>query len=189
MLGCLTRIHSEVELQGKKMANRRNLQRRISKVGVQLTLGALAFFARRRRLSKVAILLARSLALVAVRLKNIRATSELEELGPAWQQAFPSKKQVPIESVDDRTVIAQIHTPCPLRGTGDVHACHRMMAFDREILRRAGGQFVVLDSQATPGRTFCRVAMRLEGESIKDLVPAHERVLHGTGNAESKEGL
>lgn len=73
------------------------------------------------------------------------------------------------------TVHARILTPCPLRGTGDVHACHRMMAFDRAVLRRAGGQFVVLRSQAEPGVTRCQVALRLQGQPIDDLVPAHER--------------
>jgi len=51
-----------------------------------------------------------------------------------------------------------------------------MMQFDREVVERAGGQFVVLESQAAPGRTFCRVAMRLKGESVADLKPAHEQV-------------
>lgn len=49
-----------------------------------------------------------------------------------------------------------------------------MMAFDRELLRRVGGQFVVLESQASPGVRFCRVAMKLQGESLSDLVAAHE---------------
>jgi hypothetical protein len=50
-----------------------------------------------------------------------------------------------------------------------------MMEFDREVLRHAGGQLVVLESQATPGVTVCRVAMRLQGQSLDGLVPAHHR--------------
>jgi hypothetical protein len=141
---------------------------------VQATLRLLAFFARRPSLSRITQFLTQSMAHAAVRSKHIGRASSPEELGPLWQRAFPSTKQVPIEKVDGRTVFAQIHTPCPLRGTGDVHACYRMMEFDREVLNRAGGQFVVLESQAQPGRTFCRVAMRLKGESIEDLKPAHE---------------
>lgn len=144
------------------------------RVSVQATLRLLAFFARRPGLSWITSALTRSLAAITVRSKGIGAAANLQELGPLWQRSFPSSKQVPIESIDRNTVFAQIHTPCPLRGTGDVHACYRMMEFDRRVLEKAGGQFVVLDSQATPGRTFCRVAMRLKGENIEDLRPAHQ---------------
>lgn len=114
-------------------------------------LSLLAFFVNRPRLSFVSNLLIRSLARFTVKAKAIGKANEIAELGSLWQRSFPSKKQVPIENVAGNTVIAQIHTPCPLRGSGDVHACYRMMNFDREVVRRAGGQFVVLESQATPG--------------------------------------
>lgn len=143
------------------------------RTSVQSTLQVLAAIARRPPLEPLSNLLTRSMANATVRRKAIGRAERVEDLGPLWQRAFPAAKQVPIESVSDTTVIAQIHTPCPLRGTGDVHACHRMMAFDRQVLARAGGQFVVLKSQATPGVTVCRVAMRLEGASIADLKPAH----------------
>lgn len=142
---------------------------------MQAVLGLLAFFARRPALNGVTHWLTQSMARMTVRTRGIGAAAGPEELGPLWQKSFPSKKQVPIERVEGRTVYAQIHTPCPLRGTGDLHACHRMMEYDREVLRRAGGQFVVLDSQATPGRTYCRVAMRMAGDGIADLPQAHER--------------
>jgi hypothetical protein len=70
-------------------------------------------------------------------------------------------------------VYAQIHTPCPLAGTGDLRACHRMMEYDREVVRHAGGQFVVLESQATPGVKHCRVAMRMKNVPTDDLTPAY----------------
>lgn len=142
---------------------------------MQATLRLLAFFARRPRLAFASDLLTHALARLAVKSKHIGPAESIADLGLQWQRSFPAKKQVPIESVSGNTVIAQIHTPCPLRGTGDVHACYRMMEFDREVARRAGGQFVVLESQATPGVSFCRVALRLEGESLAGLVPAHER--------------
>lgn len=144
------------------------------RTSMQATLGLLAFFARRPALTPISNFLTRSLAKIVVKSKGIGAARNIGELGPLWQRSFPAKKQVPIESVDARTVIAQIHTPCPLRGTGDVGACYRMMEFDRKVVESAGGQFVVLESQAVPGRTFCRVAMRLKGENIEDLRPAHE---------------
>jgi hypothetical protein len=148
----------------------------IVKSSVQATLSALAFFARRPRLQAVSNWLTRSLARLTVRTKRIGQASSPAELGSLWQQSFPSRKQVPIEFVTTDTVYAQIHTPCPLQGSGDLHACYRMMQFDRSVVAHAGGQFVVLQSQATPGVTHCRVAMRLNGQSLEGLVAAHERV-------------
>lgn len=82
---------------------------------------------------------------------------------------------MPVTGIDARTVYAEIHTPCPLRGSGDVHACHRMMEYDRAVMRCAGAQFVVLRSQAEPGVTRCQVAMRRLDDVVDDLVPAHLR--------------
>ena len=85
---------------------------------------------------------------------------------------------VPIREVDEatRTVRAEIRSPCPLRGSGDVEACHRMMEYDRRLLERIGGQLVVLASQAEPGRTFCEVAIRPADAPVDDLEAAHVRV-------------
>lgn len=157
------------------------LRKRVTRATVQGTLAFLAFFARRPGLTPVSNALTRALAQMTVRSRNIRPAPDLAGLGRQWQRAFPSSRQVPIESIDDRTVIAQIHTPCPLRGSGDVSACHRMMEFDRRILARAGGQFVVLESQATPGVERCRVAMRMAGDRIDDLRQAHQGVAAPTG--------
>ncbi len=143
---------------------------------MQVMLGSLAFLARRPWLTSVSNAVTRSLARLTVKVKVIGRARSAADLGPLWQRSFPSRKQVPIESISANTVIAQIHTHCPLRGSGDLHACYRMMEFDREVVRHAGGQFVVLESQATPGVSHCRVAMRLQGESLDGLVPAHERV-------------
>jgi len=151
------------------------MKRTLTRWAVQSTLRALAFIARRPALERASNTVTRTLASMVVRSKRIHRTERLPDLGPLWQRSFPSPRQVPIESVSDDTVYARILTPCPLRGTGDVHACHRMMEFDREVLRRAGGQFVVLQSQAEPGVTSCRVALRLQGQAIDDLTPAHER--------------
>jgi hypothetical protein len=96
-------------------------------------------------------------------------------LGATWQRAFPAKKQVPIVAVDATTAYGEIRTPCPLRGSGDLEACHRMMGYDRAFMARAGGRFVVLQSQAEPGVTVCKVAVRRADLPADDLVPAHLR--------------
>jgi len=109
------------------------------------------------------------------RRKICQTSRQISDLGAAWQAGFPSPKQVPLERVTPDTVYARIETPCPLRGSGRTAACWRMMEYDRAIAAAAGGQFVVLRSQAEPGVTHCRVALRLAGAEISDLVPAHVR--------------
>jgi hypothetical protein len=47
------------------------------------------------------------------------------------------------------------------------------MEYDREVVRHAGGQFVVLESQATPGVKHCRVAMRMKNVPTDDLTPVY----------------
>ena len=108
------------------------------------------------------------------RRRRITRAGDAQAMAEAWQRAFPSKKQVPIVGVDDATgtAFAEIHTPCPLRGSGDVDACYRMMAYDRAFAARAGAELIVLTSQATPGVSTCRVALRAVGAPIDDLVPA-----------------
>ncbi len=150
------------------------LRRHATRATVQATLGVLAFFARRPALAAVSDALSLTLARATIRGRRIKPAIDLAGLGQQWQRAFPSSRQVPIEHIDAHTVYAQIHTPCPLRGSGDVHACHRMMAFDRHVVAHAGGQFVVLESQASPGVRRCRVALRLAGEPIDDLHQAHQ---------------
>lgn len=151
------------------------LRSRLIKASVAASLTLSAWFARRPAFNAVTGALMRALASLAVRAKGIRPARDAADLGAQWQRAFPSAKQVPIRRIDGDTVYAEIHTPCPLRGSGDVHACHRMMEFDRAVLARAGGQFVVLHSQAEAGRTFCEVALRRGSAPVSDLVSAVAR--------------
>lgn len=134
-----------------------------------------ALLARPTRLQGVSFAWSRWLAARTIARKGIGPANDLPGLGLAWQRGFPSPKQVPIEGVTANTVLARIETPCPLRGTGRTEACWRMMEYDRAVARAAGGQFIVLQSQAEPGVTVCRVALRRMDASIEDLVPAHIR--------------
>jgi len=103
----------------------------------------------------------RALANGVIRRHQIRMATDLPDLGAQWQRAFPSAHDHPIVRVTDQEVEAEIHTNCPLRGTGDAAACHRMMEFDRHLVARAGGDFEVLESQAVTGGSRCRVVLRL----------------------------
>lgn len=145
----------------------------IIKNGVKLTMGFIAFFARRKSLAGIAVYLTGKLASATIKNKKIKKADTLEGLGKQWQRGFPSDKQVPITHFDEKTVYTEIHTTCPLRGTGDTTACYKMMHYDRKIVEKAGGQLIVLNSQAEPGVHQCKLAIRFANESVDDLTPAH----------------
>lgn len=137
--------------------------------------GDLGGLARRPPLQRLSFAWSYWLARQVARRKRIGPAHSPAALTAAWQRGFASSKQVPVEKVTGDTAYARIMTPCPLRGSGDTAACWRMMEYDRAIAAAAGGQFVVLQSQAEPGVTACRVALRLGGSALDDLVPAHIR--------------
>lgn len=143
------------------------------KYSVKVMLTVQAFLFRYKFLNFLGYALNHLLAWSRIIAKNIQKTDSPGKLGMKWQQAFPSTKHVPFTKIDVRTVYAEIHTSCPLRGSGDVEACYKMMSFDRTIAKAAGGQFIVLQSQAEEGVHKCKVAMRLKGEDVSDLTPAH----------------
>lgn len=111
-----------------------------------------------------------------VRMGKRRST--IEDMGKEWKSMFPNDMQRLIKQ-DADTVYYETHTWCPLRGTGDVTACYRMMEFDRAMHEKIGAQFVVIASQAEAGRKTCVVAMRKSGLPADDLVHAHDRVTQG----------
>jgi len=129
----------------------------------------------RLNLSRVTEFLMRLNAKLVLLIRQGKRMNDIESVGQEWKRMFPLDSMQKITSVDEDTVYAETHTYCPLRGTGDVHACYRMMAFDRMMLETIGGQFVVLRSQAEPGVTVCEIAIRKPGKSTEDLVAAHER--------------
>lgn len=149
------------------------LQRQVVKHITNALLRVSAALARRPGLHRAADTWHRGLAASMASSRGIKPAKSLDELGKAWQRGFGSPKQIPITRITDDTVYAEIHTACPLRGSGDLRACHRMMEYDRALLERAGGQFVVLDSAAAPGRNKCTVAMRMAGADVSDLTPAY----------------
>ena len=103
--------------------------------------------------------LTRSMARVAMRRAGARPAQNLEDLFEQWQRSSPALADYRLKKMEGDTIYAEIHSPCALRGSGDVGACHRMMEYDREVMRKVGGQLVVLQSQASPGRAFCQVAL------------------------------
>jgi hypothetical protein len=91
-----------------------------------------------------------------------------------YQRMFPTKRMYEITEVAEDTAYFDIHVHCPLRGTGDAMACHRLMQYDRSIADKLGVNFRVLESQSVTGAETCRVAIRKHGLPVADLIEAHE---------------
>ncbi len=114
-------------------------------------------------------------ARVVLLMRRGKSLTGLKEIGDEWRRMFPSEKFQEFIRVDKGTYYARTHVRCPLRGTGDVRACHLLMEFDRTLVDAFGGQFIVLTSQAQPGETTCTIAIRKKGAPVDDLVPAYRK--------------
>lgn len=137
------------------------IQRWTLRSGTTLFLQASAALARPQRLASVSSATMGTFGSLVARLRGVTPVDDPESLGRAWQQGFAATKEVPVVGTDGDSAYGEIHTVCPLRGTGDLDACHRMMAYDRAVVAAAGGTFEVVRSQASPGVEFCEVAMHL----------------------------
>jgi len=105
-----------------------------------------------------------------------RPKSEVEDIAEEWRRMFGLNKFWKITRIEDDTAYCEIHFDCSLEKSGDVHACHRLMEYDRALLDKIGGQMVVLESRADPGvKNCCRVAIRRQGDDRDDLIDAHRR--------------
>ena len=103
-----------------------------------------------------------------------RTTSELAD---RWMEMMPpdGQEHFKVTKTDSDTAFAEIHLHCPLRGTGDVQACYKLMNYDRKLMEKVGGQLIVLESQSNSGKDHCKLAIRPINADNGDLTPAHER--------------
>ncbi|MCR9143727.1 MAG: hypothetical protein NXI24_15880 [bacterium] len=100
--------------------------------------------------------------------------ADIETIALEYQRMFPTKRMYEIVDIKDDTAYFDIHVQCPLRGTGDAMACHRLMQYDRSMADRLGVNFRVLESQSVSGADTCRVAIRRHGLPVSDLPEPHE---------------
>jgi len=152
------------------------LKKYITKYGMQAALNVTAFFAKQERLEYASNKLLGAAACFSAQKVQNSGPKAIKELGTCWQNAFPSPKQVPLVDITEDTVYAEIRTPCPLRGSGDLKACYRMMKYDRAYMTHFGGKFVVLKSQVEDGVNVCKVAIQFaDKDNSTKLVHAHLR--------------
>ena len=142
----------------------------------EASLKVLAFFAQRKHFAKLTLWATQSSAQLNLLLNKPTPTEKIEELGTAWQNMMPpdGKAFFKITEITADTAFAEIHLHCPLRGTGNVEACHKLMNYDRSLMKAVGGELIVLESQSNSGKNFCRLAIRKKGANTSDLVPAYQ---------------
>lgn len=141
------------------------------------SLGILARISQRRSLDSITLGLTTFLARVNLYLNRPTVSESLKQLGESWLGLMPPDGQhfFKVEDPTENTIHTQIHLKCPLRGTGDVEACYKLMNYDRKLVDAVGGQLVVLESQANSGKSYCRLALRPKGADVSDLIPAHQQ--------------
>jgi hypothetical protein len=141
----------------------------------ELSLRFFAFFAQINRLSFFTKFLTNISAHLNLWLNRPQKAANTKELAETWQALMPKDGQdlFKIKTVDIETAIAEIHLHCPLRGTGNVNACHRLMNYDRKLMQKIGGELIVLESQSNSGKSYCTLAIRKKGSDTSDLIHAH----------------
>ncbi len=120
--------------------------------------------ARSKFFSPLTYPLMQTLAFLTLKIRRANKKHDALTIAEEWQKMFPGgKKILPITEVKNDTVYAEIRMKCPLRGTGDALACHRLMEYDRTMVKNIGGIFTVVESQSNSGKEFCKVAFRRKG--------------------------
>lgn len=103
-----------------------------------------------------------------------QAQQEIGAMAEEWRRLFGLPGFWQIERVEEEVAYAAIRFPCALEGSGDVAACQRLMEYDCALLRKIGGQLLVLESRADPKvRGACKVAIHRRNDLHPELIPAH----------------
>ena len=141
------------------------------------TLKILAFFSKRPYFDTLTKWATSQVAKLNILLNRPAKANSPEALAQAWQDLMPpdGKEYFKIVEISADTAYTEIHLHCPLRGTGDVNACYKLMNYDRKLAEQIGGQLIVLESQSNSGKSYCKLAIRQADAEVDDLIPAHLR--------------
>ncbi len=142
-----------------------------------MTLKLLAFLTKFNRLNGLTRKTTAALAKLNVNLNKAKKAHTISDLAQTWKNLMPPDglQNFKVSKIEDETAFAEIHLHCPLRGTGRVHDCYKLMNYDRQLMEKVGGQLIVLESQSNSGKSYCRLAIRKKEADTDDLVPAHEQ--------------
>ncbi len=125
----------------------------------------LAFFSKRKFFDKLTFWMTKSNAKLNIRLNKPKYTDDVRELAETWKKMMPADGQefFKIAKISEDIAYTEIHLHCPLRGTGHIEACNKLMNYDRTLMREVGGELIVLESQSNSGKNYCSLAIRKKG--------------------------
>ncbi|OJJ21503.1 hypothetical protein BKI52_13240 [marine bacterium AO1-C] len=143
----------------------------------KFTLRIFAFFAKRKIFTRFTQFLTTKSAKLNIKLNNPQPATDAKALAKVWQQMMPPDAQdkFTIGKIDQDTDTARVKIgiKCPLRGTGNVEACYKLMNYDRTLMKAVGGELIVEKSQSNSGEGHCILAIRKLGADTSDITPAH----------------
>jgi len=74
-----------------------------------------------------------------------------------WKALMPYSDEFIIIDNKAEKGVAEIRINCPLKNTGNIDACHRLMNYDRKLMEKFGGELTVLNSQVYPKNNYCTI--------------------------------
>ncbi|WP_210423613.1 hypothetical protein [Croceivirga thetidis] len=140
-----------------------------------MTLKLFSIFAKRSYFDNLTEWVTRKTARLNILLNKPVTGTNVKDLANSWIDLMPpdGSSNFKVDMITNDTAYTEIHLHCPLRGTGNVEACYKLMNYDRQLMSAIGGDLVVLESQSNSGKGFCRLAIRKKGSGTDDLIPAH----------------
>ncbi len=122
----------------------------------QFLLYLFSFFSKRQYFNNTTRILTTMAANITLKIcdQNQIQTYNLVE---KWKALMPYSDDFIISSNNSENGLAEIHIKCPLKNTGDIEACHRLMNYDRELIKKFDGNLFVLNSQVYPENNYCKL--------------------------------
>ena len=137
----------------------------------KIVLRIFAFLAKRKFFDSLTFSLTTIYANFNLLLNKQKETKSTEELGKMWVKLMP--KDTPgifrFISSDENAAHMQIHLKCPLRGTGNLEACEKLMNYDRQLMSKLGGKLIVKESQSNSVKLYCTI--EIERKKITNTKP------------------
>lgn len=84
---------------------------------------------------------------------NAEKKQGAESIAKEWQRMFGLNDYFRVVQINENEAVCEIHFDCVLAKTGNINACHKLMEYDRAIVRSIGGELTVIESRTDPSVT------------------------------------
>jgi len=142
----------------------------------KIILKILSTISRTKKLNSIIHKTTEFLAFLNMKINKHQPQKNVQNLAKTWINMMPSDSEhlFKIEKLTNDTAYVQIHLECPLKNLDDTRACHNLMNYDRSLMKSVGGNLIVLESQTSSGKNYCRLAIRKINDDVSDLKPAYK---------------